>query len=69
MLDDGREHFEARFKKNIQPAKDLQAELQTAIAVGHSLSIVHRTEADYVADLTSYSESDISESDYGNEDE
>jgi nucleotide-binding universal stress UspA family protein len=49
MLDDAREHFEEKFKKIIQRAKDLDVELKTDIAVGHPVEqIVHRAEADRV---------------------
>ncbi|MGB2590806.1 MAG: universal stress protein [Candidatus Acidiferrum sp.] len=49
MLDDAREHFEERFSKIIQRAKDLAVELQTDIAVGHPVEqIVHRAETDQV---------------------
>jgi nucleotide-binding universal stress UspA family protein len=49
MLDDAREHFEEKFKKVEQRAKDLEVELETDIAVGHPVEqIVHRAEADCV---------------------
>jgi nucleotide-binding universal stress UspA family protein len=49
MLDDAREHFEEKFKKIIQRAKDLDVELETDIAVGHPVEqIVHRAEADHI---------------------
>src|SRR5271163_1409584 len=35
MLDDAREHFEEKFEKVAQRAKDLEVELETDIAVGH----------------------------------
>lgn len=47
MLDDAREHFEQQFKKISVRAKDLEVELDTAIAVGHPVEqIVHRAEQD-----------------------
>jgi|SRR5208282_4997608 nucleotide-binding universal stress UspA family protein len=49
MLDDAREHFEEKFKKVEQRAKDLEVEFETNIAVGHPVEqIVHRAEADRV---------------------
>jgi nucleotide-binding universal stress UspA family protein len=49
MLDDAREHFQEKFKKVAQRAKDLEVELETDIAVGHPVEqIVHRAEADRV---------------------
>jgi nucleotide-binding universal stress UspA family protein len=49
MLDDAREHFEEKFKKIVQRAKDLDVELETDIAVGHPVEqIVHRAEADRI---------------------
>jgi len=49
MLDDAREHFEEKFEKVAQRAKDLEVELETDIAVGHPVEqIVHRAEADRV---------------------
>ena len=49
MLDDAREHFEEKFKKVEQRAKDMEVELETDIAVGHPVEqIVHRAEADRV---------------------
>lgn len=49
MLDDAREHFEEKFKKIAQRAKDLDVELETDIAVGHPVEqIVHRAETDRV---------------------
>jgi nucleotide-binding universal stress UspA family protein len=49
MLDDAREHFEEKFKKIIQRAKDLEVELETDIAVGHPVEqIVHRAETDHI---------------------
>jgi nucleotide-binding universal stress UspA family protein len=46
MVDDAREHFEEKFKKVAQRAKDLEVELETDIAVGHPVEqIVHRAEA------------------------
>ncbi len=49
MLHDAREHFQEKFKKVAQRAKDLEAELETDIAVGHPVEqIVHRAEADRV---------------------
>ena len=49
MLDDAREHFEARFKKIVQRAKDLEVQLETDIAVGHPVEqIVHRAEKDHI---------------------
>ena len=49
MLDDAREHFEEKFKKVEQRAKDLEVELETDIAVGHPVEqIVHRAETDRI---------------------
>ena len=49
MLDDAREHFEEKFKKAAQRAKDLEVELETDIAVGHPVEqIVHRAETDRI---------------------
>ena len=49
MLDDAREHFEEKFKKVAQRAKDLEVELETDIAVGHPVEqIVHRAETDHI---------------------
>jgi nucleotide-binding universal stress UspA family protein len=49
MLDDAREHFEEKFKKIVERAKDLDVELKTDIAVGHPVEqIVHRAETDRV---------------------
>ncbi len=49
MLDDAREHFEEKFKKIIERAKDLDVELETDIAVGHPVEqIVHRAATDHV---------------------
>jgi nucleotide-binding universal stress UspA family protein len=49
MLDDAREHFEEKFKKVEQRAKDLEVEFETDIAVGHPVEqIVHRAETDRV---------------------
>src|SRR5271170_7775424 len=49
MLDDAREHFEEKFKKVEQRAKDMEVEFETNIAVGHPVEqIVHRAEADRV---------------------
>jgi nucleotide-binding universal stress UspA family protein len=49
MLDDAREHFQEKFKKVAQRAKDLEVELETDIAVGHPVEqIVHRAVADRV---------------------
>jgi nucleotide-binding universal stress UspA family protein len=49
MLDDAREHFEEKFKKVEQRAKDLEVELETDIVAGHPVEqIVHRAEADRV---------------------
>jgi nucleotide-binding universal stress UspA family protein len=47
MLDDAREHFEEKFKKAEQRARDLEVELETDIVVGHPVEqIVHRAEVD-----------------------
>jgi nucleotide-binding universal stress UspA family protein len=49
MLDDAREHFEEKFEKAAQRAKDLEVELETDIAVGHPVEqIVHRAETDHI---------------------
>jgi nucleotide-binding universal stress UspA family protein len=49
MLDDAREHFEEKFKKMVQRAKELNVELSTDIAVGHPVEqIVHRAETDKI---------------------
>ena len=49
MLDDAREHFQEKFRKVAQRAKDLEVELETDIVVGHPVEqIVHRAEADRV---------------------
>lgn len=49
MLDDAREHFEEKFKKIVQRAKELEVELETDIAVGHPVEqIVHRAETDQI---------------------
>ena len=49
MIDDAREHFEEKFKKIIQRAKDLDVELETDMAVGHPVEqIVHRAETDHI---------------------
>jgi nucleotide-binding universal stress UspA family protein len=49
MLDDAREHFEEKFKKIVQRAKELNVELATDIAVGHPVEqIVHRAETDKI---------------------
>jgi nucleotide-binding universal stress UspA family protein len=49
MLDDAREHFEEKFKKIGQCAKEMNVELETDIAVGHPVEqIVHRAEADHI---------------------
>jgi len=49
MLDDAREHFEEKFKKIGQRAKEMNVELETDIAVGHPVEqIVHRAEADHI---------------------
>jgi nucleotide-binding universal stress UspA family protein len=49
MLDDAREHFEEKFNKIVQRAKDLEVALETDIAVGHPVEqIVHRAETDHV---------------------
>jgi len=49
MLDDAREHFEASFKTITKHAEWLDVEVETAIAVGHSIQqMVHRAEQDHV---------------------
>jgi nucleotide-binding universal stress UspA family protein len=49
MLDDAREHFEEQFKNIRLPARELEVELKTDIAVGHPIEqIVHRAETDRI---------------------